>query len=102
MLFGMTYEEFLRQVRKAGLSVSSFAELMKMNRASLSNYSKQREVPDHLAIIAVLLAECFENSVDYKPALDRIDISRKKPRGAALRNKFGGDPQQPLLLRKAS
>ncbi|TLS73461.1 XRE family transcriptional regulator [Mariprofundus erugo] len=85
----MGYEEFQRQVGKAGLTISQFAELVKMNRVSVSNYGKKGEVPSHLAVIAVLLGEMAERSIDFRELLAGIDIAPKKPRGAGI-GKFGG------------
>jgi len=94
----VNYEEFLRHVRKAGLTLRDFADLLRMNRISLSNYAKHPEVPSHLAIIAVLLGECAEHGVDYRSLLLKLDITAKRPRGAARGNRFGGDPQRSLSL----
>ena len=92
----MTYDEFLRQLGKAGLNIRQFAELMKMNRISLSNYGKKGEVPSHLAIIATLLGEMAERKIDFREVLSKVDISPKKPRGAGI-GKFGGDKQDNLF-----
>jgi hypothetical protein len=92
----MTYDEFLRQMGKAGLTIRQFAELVKMNRISLSNYAKKGEVPSHLAVIAVLVGEMGERKIDFKALLKNIDIDPKKPRGAGI-GKFGGDKQQGLF-----
>lgn len=89
----MTYDEFQRQIGKAGLTLRQFAELLKMNRISLSNYGKKGEIPSHLAVIAALLGEMAERRVDYREILSRIDITPKKPRGAGKGGKFGGDKQ---------
>ena len=94
----MRYEEFLRQVGKAGLSIKEFADLVKMNRISLSNYGKKGEVPSHLAVISVLLGEMAEHQIDFREVLSRLDIASKKPRGAAKAGKFGGDKQAVLDL----
>lgn len=94
----MRYDEFQRNVRKAGLTLSDFADLLSMNRISLSNYARKKRVPAHLAVIAVLLAELKEHNVDYRNALSKIEIPAKRPRGAAIAGKFGGDPQQRLTL----
>lgn len=90
MISAMTYEEFQRQIGKAGLTIRQFAELVKMNRISLSNYGKKGEVPSHLAVIAALLGEMAERKIEYREVLSRIDIAPKKPRGAGI-GKFGGD-----------
>ena len=92
----MTYSEFQRQIAKAGLTMREFADLIKMNRVSLSNYAKKREVPSHLAVIAVLLGELAERRIDFKSVLGSIDIGPKKPRGRGI-GRFGGDKQDDLF-----
>lgn len=89
----MTYDEFLRQLGKAGLSVGEFAILIKMNRNSITNCSKRGVVPSHLAVIATLMGEMAENKVDYKKVLSRIEIKAKRPRGSAAVGRFGGSKQ---------
>ncbi|MBI2383946.1 MAG: XRE family transcriptional regulator [Gammaproteobacteria bacterium] len=92
----MTYEEFQRHVGKAGLTIKGFAEIVKMNRVSLSNYARQGAVPGHLAVIAVLMGEMAEKRIDFRPVLARLDIVPKRPRGAGI-GKFGGDKQTELF-----
>ncbi|MFP6860528.1 hypothetical protein, partial [Pseudomonas sp.] len=98
ILAPMTYEEFQRQLGKAGISVKEFAELLEMNRNSITNCSGRGEIPSHLAVIAALMAEMAEHQLDFKKALSRIDIAPKKPRGAGVKGKFGGSPQAPHPL----
>ncbi|NMG42647.1 XRE family transcriptional regulator [Aromatoleum toluvorans] len=92
----MTYVEFQRHVGKAGLTIKAFAELVRMNRISLSNYAKRGEVPSHLAVIAALLGEMADQGIDYRVVLSRIDIASKKPRGAGKNGRFGGNPAREL------
>lgn len=94
----MTYEEFQRQLGKAGISVKEFAGLLGMNRNSITNCSIRGEVPSHIAVIAALMAEMAEYQVDFKKALSRLEIAPKKPRGAGSKGRFGGSPQTPLTL----
>ncbi len=94
----MTYDEFQRQLGKAGVTAREFAELVRMNRVSLSNYAKKGEVPSHLAIIAVLIAEMAEKKMDYRSVLKGIEIAPKKPRGAGTGGRFGGNKQSALEL----
>jgi hypothetical protein len=77
----MRYEEFQRQLGKAGLTIREFAELIKMNRISVSNFAKRDDVPTHLAIIAALLGEMAENQINFRATFSKLDISGKKPRG---------------------
>lgn len=92
----MTYTEFLRHIGKAGLTIRGFADLIKMNRVSLSNCSKKGKVPSHLAIIAVLMGEMADNGLDFRVILGRVDITPKKPRGAGQPGYFGGDKGRDL------
>lgn len=98
MIIAMTYDEFQRQIGKAGLSIREFAELVKMNRISLSNNKKKGDVPSHLAVIAVLLGEMAEQQIDFRTVLSGIDIAPKKPRGAGAKGRFGGSKQSDLFV----
>jgi hypothetical protein len=94
----MTYDEFQRQVGKAGLTMREFADLLRMNPISLSNYAKRGEVPSHLAVIAALLGTLAEKHIDFRMVLNEIDIAAKKPRGGGTSGHFGGDKQNNLEL----
>lgn len=94
----MTYDDFLAELGKAGLSVRAFAELIAMNPNSVSNYASAGGVPGHLACIAVLLAEMNVHGVDFQPAMGRVSANRKKPRGRGKPGRFGGDKQEQLEL----
>lgn len=86
----MNYEEFQRHVGKAGLTIKAFAELLCMNRVSISNLSKKGEVPVHLGVIAALLGEMADKGVDYRAILARIKIEPRPAKGIAAKGVFGG------------
>lgn len=96
----LKYQEFIKELGKAGLSVRQFAELIGMRPNSVSNNAKRGEVPTHLAVIASLLAELSVRRVPIEPIFARLDLDRtgKKPRGAASIGRFGGDKQGRLEL----
>ena len=94
----MTYDSFLAELGKAGLSVRAFAELIGMNPNSVSNYASTGKVPRHLAIIAALLAEMNVCGIDFQRAIERVSVNRKKPRGRGKPGRFGGDKQEQLEL----
>lgn len=96
MMNAMTYDEFRRQIGKAGLTVHAFADMVKMNRISISNY-KHKDVPSHLAVIATLLGAMADGQTDFRGALSNTEIMPKKPRGAGI-GKFGGDKEPNLDL----
>lgn len=94
----MTYEEFRRQLGKAGISARKFAELVKLNPNSITNYARQGEVPSHLAIIILLMAEMAENGIKFQEVISRINITPHKIRGSAAKGRFGGNKQMDLEL----
>lgn len=94
----MTYNEFISELGKAGLSVRAFADLIGMNRNSVSNYARNNVVPRHLALIAALLAEMNVRGIAFETVITRISATPKKPRGRARPGRFGGDKQELLGL----
>lgn len=74
-LGAMTYTEFKRQLGKAGLTVRAFAALMGQTPNSITNYASKGEVPTHLAIIAVLMAEMADAGLDYTKALQTMRMA---------------------------
>lgn len=94
----MPYADFLSELVRAGLSVRAFADLIGMNPNSISNYARVGEVPTHLGLIAVLVAELSTQGIDYRRAIGKVEVALKKPRGGARLGHFGGDPQNSLDL----
>jgi len=92
------YSEFLAELERAGLSVRCFAELIGMNPNSITNYAGRGELPQHIALVAVLVAEMATRGLDYRNAIAKVAPTRK-PRGAVRRGRFGGDRQANLDLR---
>ena len=86
----MLYTDFLEELRKVGLSVREFAELVGMNPNSISNYARAGELPTHIAHIAVLVVGVSQLGGDYRRVMSRVERVRKKPRGAGRRGRFGG------------
>jgi hypothetical protein len=95
----MTYGEFQRQLGKAGITAREFADLIRMNRNSVTNCSQKGEVPSHLAVIVSLMGEMAEHRVDFRNVLGKVEIEPKKPRGGAAKGRFGGNKQPDLFVR---
>jgi len=92
------YQAFVGELGKAGLNVRQFAGLIGMNPNSVSNYANG-EVPQHLALIAVLLGEMNIRGIDFSPIVSRVSLTPKKSRGRSKPGKFGGDKQEELDFR---
>lgn len=93
----MNYEQFLRELAKAGLSIRAFADLIGMKPNSITNYA-HKDVPSHLAIIAVLIAEMSNQRLDFRKVLEKVEPVTKKPRGGAQPGRFGNDRQVAMDL----
>ncbi len=96
----MSYDDFIVELMKAGLSIRRFADLMRMQPNSISNNKQRGDVPVHLAVIASLLSEMASRKIAFEPVFERLQPNRKKPRGAARAGKFAGDSQGVLEFRK--
>ena len=94
----MTYSEFLAELGKAGLTVRAFADLIGMNRNSVSNYASTEKVPRHLAVIVALLAEMSVQGLAFQDVIMRINLTPKRPHGTAKPARFGGSKQDQLEL----
>jgi len=83
----LDYEELVRNIGKAGLTIKEFAKLIKANPNSITNLSnKGKKVPKNLAIIAMLLGELVDNQIDYKPLFDKLEL---EPQKARVEKSFG-------------
>lgn len=71
----MQYEEFRRQIGKAGLTNKAFAGLLDLNPASISNIkSKGGEVPYQLALIASFMADYKDRGIDFMAVIDKCRV----------------------------
>jgi len=84
----MTYDEFKRQIGKAGITAREFTALVKLNPNSITNYAKTGIVPSHLTIIVTLMGELADNKIDFMTAIESIDFESKKPRGKLANDGF--------------
>jgi len=80
----MNYDEFKRHVGKSGLTLTDLAALLNMNKGSITNYGNAGEVPDSLAVIVVLMGEMAEAGLDFRAAVAKVNMKRKRERGAGF------------------
>ena len=76
----MDYEELKRNIRKAGLDIKDFAELIKVNPNSITNLKSKKKIPKNIGIIAVLLGEMKEAKLPFKDFLNSLDLEEQKAR----------------------
>jgi hypothetical protein len=93
----MDYPTFKKNLAHAGLSIREFADLLHMNKNSITNYAQKGEVPAHLGIIAQLIVALADRRVDYRKVLAgapiRIKHRRGLPFGHPFRQKKTGSAQ---------
>ncbi|KAG8149063.1 XRE family transcriptional regulator [Burkholderia catarinensis] len=81
----MTYCEFRDQLRRAQLTAREFANLVRMNENSITNYSQKGVVPSHLAVIVLLMGEMANHQIEFRDIIRQMEITHKKPRGAPVK-----------------
>lgn len=89
----MDYITFRTHLGRAGLTNKDFADLVKLNSKSISNYRKAGHIPDHWAIIAMLMGEMGGNGLEFRHLLRKIDIQSNDVRGGAAPGRWGGSKQ---------
>lgn len=80
----MKYEDFLLELKGAGLSGRAFARLLDLHPNTISNYKAAGEVPSHLGVIAALIRTMVEAGIDYGTTLARLPLKRKARRGTSI------------------
>lgn len=89
----MDYKTFRIHLRRADLTNKEFAELVKLNAKSITNYKQANEVPVHWAIVALLMGEMAVGGLDFRQSLSKMEIEPNKVRGGAAKGRWGGSPQ---------
>jgi hypothetical protein len=74
----MKYEEFKQQVKRSGLTLKAFANLLGINPISISNFKARRDVPDQLGLIACFMAEYKEKKLDFMDVFDHAGLLEKE------------------------
>lgn len=85
----MDYRAFKKTLAHAGLSIREFADLLHMNKNSITNYAKNGEVPAHLGVIAQLVAALADQRADFRAALASVPARPKRSRGTSFAEAFG-------------
>lgn len=97
----MNYKTFRSHLGRAGLTNKDFAELVKLNSKSITNYRKDDHVPEHWAIVALLMGELAGNELKFRHLIRRMEIEPNKVRGSAAKGRWGGSTQNDLDLNAA-
>ena len=77
----MDYQEFRRQLGKAGMTINQYAELLHVLPSSISNYAKKGRVPQSHAIIVVALGDAGDRGFNFRELLARYCVYPRRPSG---------------------
>lgn len=77
----MNYKEFKRNLGKAGLTNKAFAQLLAINEKSITNMAQKPAVPNHYAVIALLMGELADNGIEFQEKVLNLKLKEAKPRG---------------------
>ena len=94
----MDYKTFRSHLGRASLTNKDFADLVKLNSKSISNYAKDNHVPAHWAIVALLMGEMAGNGLEFQHLIKKMDIEPNKVRGSAAKGRWGGSKQDDLPI----
>jgi len=94
----MRYDEFQDRLTDADLTIAAFAELVRANANSFSNCKKADHIPDHWGIVVTLMVEMRRAGIDFRAALQQLDIQPKRPRGGSKVGRYGWERQYPLEI----
>lgn len=84
----MTYIDFKLTLHATGLTIAEFAALIGLpHRQAVTNYSKVGFVPDHFAVIVLLMVALVDADGDVRKALGGLEPTPKKPRGSGFKQK---------------
>jgi hypothetical protein len=89
----MNYKSFRSHLGRAGLNNKEFAALVKLNSKSITNYKKDDHVPEHWALVALLMGELAGNGLEFRHLVEKMGIEPKKVRGGAAKGRWGGSTQ---------
>lgn len=89
----MDYETFRNLLGGAGLTNKEFADLVKINSNSITNFRTNAHVPEHWAIVAILIGELANHKIEFRHLLRKMNIEPNKVRGRAAKGHWGGSPQ---------
>lgn len=80
----MTYEEFIVELRTAGISGRELARLLALNENTIANYKPGGQVPSNLAVIAVLIRVLEQNGIPYRDQIVSLQLKPNARRGRSI------------------
>ena len=96
----MDYPTFKKNLAHTGLTIRELAELLRMNKNSITNYAQSGEVPTHLGVIVRLVATLVDHHIDFRKELASAQIRTKRKRGVPFghpfKKKVGGASPSPV------
>ncbi len=83
----MTFIEFKKALLDAEISLPKFSKLIKVSEKNIQSYKKKGEVPNTIAVIVKCFSIMKSQNLDYKTAVEELDLKAKTKKGAGFANK---------------
>jgi hypothetical protein len=85
----MKYNDFKRTLRRVGFKNKEFAQLIAVHEKTISNMAKKENIPNHMAIIVVLMDILSNYKIPFKSELSNLNLQKSEPRGNNISKKQG-------------
>ncbi|MEA3370948.1 MAG: hypothetical protein U9Q40_06370 [Campylobacterota bacterium] len=90
----MTFIEFKKSLLDAEISLPKFSKLIKVSEKNIQSYKKKGEVPNTIAVIVKCFALMNANGLDYKSAIEELELKAKTKKGAGFAKKKKSEKQE--------
>lgn len=91
----MNYQEFKRQMGKAGLLNREFATLIGVHEKTISNMAKKNKVPNHMAALVVLMGLLADKHISFENELRQLNLKKAGSRGRSFPKNENNDVKNP-------
>lgn len=82
----MTYQELTAKIEQLGTTKKELEQLLSYSENYLSSFTK-KPIPKHVAIIIELLVILHVNKIDYKKAINQLNLSKNQHKGGKFESK---------------
>lgn len=77
----MTFIEFKKMLLDAEITLPKFCKLIKVSDKNIQSYRKKGNVPNTIAVIATCFAKMHNEQIDYRQAIENLDLKKKTKTG---------------------
>lgn len=90
----MTFIEFKKTLLDAEITLPKFCRLIKVSDKNIQSYKKKGTVPNTIAVIAVCFARLHQESIEYRPLIEELQL-KKQTKSGGFKKKQATPATQP-------